>query len=306
MYYGELLGVEEGLGRVSVERLCRLGMRESLARSLVRLSKRTGHPFAVRKRRVGGRRQDAALAEIAQTGAHRVAPETVNGVDAVLALCETGFQSQRARVEAQAGQLKWVFRVERKELGPVIVDVEPYAALLRFLAQPALFDLASSVVGEAPVLGNVGVWYTPVTDAVTGGAEIHRDVNDPNRMHLIVLLRPVQPDGGPFSYFGPQVSRRVTAALQYQSGPLEDRVFEAASGGASPSQFTGAAGDVLAFDPYTCFHYGARCWGQDRLILIASYISRFAAQEERRALSRARNRRALAPQTENERLLLNV
>lgn len=105
----------------------------------------------------------------------------------------------------------------------------------------------------------------------------HRDYQDLPLVYVIVALREVTLESGPFSLLPASVSQRATEALRYgQKGSpyrVTDEQMYAIVDRNELVEMTVPAGTVLFLDSSNCFHYGSRDAVIPRYLMMYAYVS---------------------------------
>jgi hypothetical protein len=135
----------------------------------------------------------------------------------------------------------------------------------------------------------------------------HLDFHDRPVVYVIVFLRDITPDSGPFVFLPKSASARVKAATGYGRRRHPYRLSDEDVYRVVPPEEAkvcmGGRGTVLILDSSACFHYGSRDAVRTRYQLMIAYVSPCRTDFADRYMPRAR-----FPQTDNEprlrRLLL--
>lgn len=167
-----------------------------------------------------------------------------------------------------------------------------YPALLDFITSTDVLKIACDYLGYIPTLSTTvppGMrltesHQTPEVAAKHAYARsqlFHVDFHDKHMVYVIVLLRDVNADCGPFCFFDSDASARIIKALGYgRRGRAyrlsDDEVFSVVDR-KEMHVLTGKAGTVLFMDPSKCFHYGSRD------VVVARYQAMYALLAPNRA-----------------------
>jgi len=105
----------------------------------------------------------------------------------------------------------------------------------------------------------------------------HCDYHDTPMVYVIVCLRDVTRESGPFSFLPISASDRARAALGYHRRGVpyrmsDDEVFSAVDR-KELVEFAYPAGTVLFLDSSRCFHYGSRDCVKPRYLMMYAYVS---------------------------------
>ena len=152
-------------------------------------------------------------------------------------------------------------------------DLEQYPALLDFITSSEVLDVAARHLGTVPVLSKTrppGVRFmesNAALDPDDGGPYResqwhHLDLHDTPLVYVLVMVRDIPPEAGPWTFLSQSVSDRAAAALRYREPGVAYRVTDEAMYGVVDRSeeivFSGRRGDVLFIDSSRCFHYGSR------------------------------------------------
>ena len=105
----------------------------------------------------------------------------------------------------------------------------------------------------------------------------HCDYHDTPMVYVIVALRDIGPESGPFSFLPISTSDRARAALGYHKRGVpyrvsDDEIFSAVDR-KELVEFACPAGSVLFLDSSKCFHYGSRNCTIPRYLMMYAYVS---------------------------------
>ncbi len=105
----------------------------------------------------------------------------------------------------------------------------------------------------------------------------HRDFHDSPMAYVIVALRDVTIENGPFCFLPASVSKKAAEALNYGSigkkhNVPDGEIFSVVSE-RELIKFCYPAGTVLYLDNSTCFHYGSRNAIKPRYLMMYAYLS---------------------------------
>jgi hypothetical protein len=105
----------------------------------------------------------------------------------------------------------------------------------------------------------------------------HRDYHDAPMVYVLVTLRDVTRQSGPFSILPASTSDAATAALRYgrrgRSYRVQDDEMYDAVDRSALFEFARPAGSVLFVDSSRCFHYGSRDAAIPRYLMMYAYVS---------------------------------
>ncbi len=105
----------------------------------------------------------------------------------------------------------------------------------------------------------------------------HLDNHDATLVYVIVALKEIGSDCGPFSYLAASVTRRAADALRYRERGVshritDDQMYRVVERKAL-QQLCCAQGTVLFINTSDCFHYGSRNAVKPRYQLMYAYVS---------------------------------
>jgi len=152
-------------------------------------------------------------------------------------------------------------------------DLEKYPSILNFVLSSEVLSTVCNYLKTIPILS---VTLPPGVRLAESNAKYdnsppgvfresqfyHLDHHDRPMAYVIVLLRDVSIQSGPFTYMSQSASARAAKAMNYQSRPVNYRVTDeqmyAAIDKNESHEFTCPCGTVLFIDSSECFHYGSR------------------------------------------------
>lgn len=149
--------------------------------------------------------------------------------------------------------------------------IETHPALLDFITSSDIARIADEYLGYIPSLSTTVPPGLRLTESETseedlkayrGSQLFHLDIHDTPMVYVIVLIREVTEQGGPFHYLPASATARVVRALGYQKRRkpfrLRDEDVYAVVDRSEVKMLTGRAGTVLFLDPSRCLHFGSR------------------------------------------------
>jgi hypothetical protein len=111
----------------------------------------------------------------------------------------------------------------------------------------------------------------------TASQLFHLDYHGSPMVYVIVPLRDVTMENGPFCFLPASASRKASKILNYRARGVPHRVSDEEMYRVAPERelikLCYPAGTVLFFDNDKCFHYGSRNAVNPRYLLIYAYIS---------------------------------
>lgn len=167
-------------------------------------------------------------------------------------------------------------------------ELRKHPAILDFVLSAPVLRIVCDYLGFVPVLSRTmpeGVrviesWagYKPQPPGAYEASQLyHRDHHDTQMIYVIVCLRDVTPDAGPFTFLSASRSAKVTKRLRYGDrgvpwGMSDGAIYSVADPKeAVPLAYP--AGTVLFFDSQKCFHYGSRDAVTPRYLAMYAFTS---------------------------------
>lgn len=152
-------------------------------------------------------------------------------------------------------------------------DIERFPSFLDFLLSSDVLSVAAEYLGLVPILSTTvppairfmesDLRYETETDPPPRQSQLyHLDPHAPRMVYVVVALRDVELESGPFTYLDAAASRRLAEAVSYgEPGVpfrLPDERVAPHLDPADETVLTCPRGTVLFFDSTRCFHYGSR------------------------------------------------
>jgi hypothetical protein len=189
-------------------------------------------------------------------------------LETLLENAETLIEERAGSARPMPGSYRSFFQeIQRPE------DPETYPSVLDFVLSSDVLSVVAEYLGCIPVLSATlprGVRFVEsradYDDYVPGRYRdsqlFHIDYYSRPNVYVIVLLRDVTPESGPFSFMGASASRRVSEALGYWSRGVPYRLSDEQVYSIVPRselhELTYPRGTVLYIDPSRCLHFGSR------------------------------------------------
>jgi len=163
-----------------------------------------------------------------------------------------------------------------------------YPSILDFATSSDLLSTVSNYLGFIPVFSaalpnaiRFNESWAKHDDAPPGhyrGSQLfHIDYHDSPMVYVIVVLRDVTMENGPFCFLPEAVSQKASKALNYRTRGRPHRLPDEELYSVVPEseliKVCYPAGTVLFLDPSSCFHYGSRNAVNPRYVLIYAYVS---------------------------------
>ena len=152
-----------------------------------------------------------------------------------------------------------------------VPDLFQYPDLLKFPTSSEIIATVSEYMGMIPVFSQTrpkGVRVFESTDRFNENKEFtasqyyHLDLHDSPLVYVILLVRDITEENGPWNFLPASVSEKAARTLNYQAKGepyrvTDERMYKVVNP-AERISFTGKRGDVLFLDSSRCFHYGSR------------------------------------------------
>jgi hypothetical protein len=131
--------------------------------------------------------------------------------------------------------------------------------VLRFAMSRPVLDIAHDYFGGRLVCDSLQVLYSwPTGDMLSESQMWHKDYGDSRSLHVVAYVNDVLDDaGGPFGFVDRQDTKRISASPFIRR--INDARFARELGDGTVRVFRGRAGESVAIDPSSCYHYGSRC-----------------------------------------------
>jgi hypothetical protein len=183
--------------------------------------------------------------------------------------------------EARAGQQNTFFHN--------VYEGQPGDPFRRLALHPELLRVVSGYFGEVPVLQDIELNLSPADTRGkpwVGSQRWHRDIDQPSKVKLFVLMHDVTLDHGPTLVL-PRAQSRLSQHPNFPGTFSDEEARRAGIDLDGARVFTGRAGDMLLVDTGRLVHCGSRDPKHTRFLLIITYgppRSRLTAHNERRCL----------------------
>ena len=167
-------------------------------------------------------------------------------------------------------------------------SVVEHPAVLDFATSTAVVEPLVDYMGFIPTLSGalpLGVRlnesdlrFAPSSDGTYSQSQLfHRDYHDSPMVYVIVCLRDVTMENGPFCFLPASVSARASKVLRYGERGTNYRITDeemyAVVSEDDLQRFCYPAGTVLFIDSSRCFHYGSRDARIPRYLMMYAYVS---------------------------------
>jgi hypothetical protein len=167
-------------------------------------------------------------------------------------------------------------------------DYERFPALLDFITSPEMLAIVCEYLKFVPVLSDLvppGVRLAESkvsldpnpTPHFRQSQLYHLDFHDLPLVYVIVLLKDVTPQSGPFTFFGKDDSQKIARRTRYgaRKNPfrLSDEECYGVVDKSHAHEMMYPRGTVLFIDSSQCFHYGSRNAVDPRYQAMYAYVS---------------------------------
>jgi len=171
---------------------------------------------------------------------------------------------------------------------PIDDLLDQYPSILDFATSSDVLSVVCNYLGFIPVFSEAlpyGIRFneswakfddTP-NGPYTASQLFHLDYHDSPMVYVIVVLRNVRMENGPFCFLPASVSQKASKALKYHEMGKSHRVTDDEMYVVAPEgelrKLCYPAGTVLFLDNSNCFHYGSRNAVNPRYLLMYAYLS---------------------------------
>lgn len=171
-------------------------------------------------------------------------------------------------------------------LGPD--DIHRFPSFLDFALSSPMLTTVSNYLGYVPVLSNTAPRGIRLVESTSAGQIddgiyrtsqlYHLDYHDRPLVYVILLLRDVAAENGPFTYLSASVSERVARATRYGARGVsyrmaDETMYRHINRATEEMVFAQPRGTVLFMDSSRCFHFGSRDAFVPRYQLMYAYVS---------------------------------
>ncbi|HXX40972.1 MAG TPA: hypothetical protein VEI58_01755 [Chthoniobacterales bacterium] len=167
-------------------------------------------------------------------------------------------------------------------------DLDQFPSFLNFALSPPVLRTVSEYLGFIPMLSTTmppGLRLTEssmkydehVQEGYRESQLYHLDHHDSPLVYVIVLLRDVTSDSGPFTFLPASVSERAGKTLDYRGRGtpyrISDQQMYSVVKKKEAVEFMHPKGSVLFLDSSRCFHYGSRDCAVPRYQMMYAFVS---------------------------------
>lgn len=244
----------------------------------------------------------------AQSGWGAVAPATFDGLEPVLAICQSVFQEKYDALERgperRAGESKGTL-VKRQFLRNILMDedLRRHPQLVDFALSDKALGIATSYLGTVPYLNRIDMLYSTPREGedLIKSQLFHVDPEGLTQVKFFINVFDVGDAEGPFTFIPADESARILAGIRAMrrrqgrphQGRYTDEEVAAVNGSSSIVSLKGPRGSGVAIDTSRCLHLGSRVHpGSFRLVL---YIQYCTTRENGNAFDTARYANRPAP-----------
>ena len=213
-------------------------------------------------------------AELISSGHAKFVPANTELLDLALADAQDIFECRR-----NAGELDALRdNANKGYLVPILrnTDFFEHQDIFRFITSRALIDVATAYFGCVPLLSQVSLNWSPVTEIVTGSQYFHLDEEDDRQLKLFINVMQCSETGGPLTFISAPESTRLRKLLRHRRGRLPDQAVMEAGLGEAPLVLTGPRGSGAWVDTSRCLHFGSRGNSTDRLMFFIQFTNHLA------------------------------
>lgn len=166
-------------------------------------------------------------------------------------------------------------------------DVQKYPSIMNFAMSSEILGVASHYLKCIPALSTTlppGIRFVESNAAFDDRPNVlhdsqlfHIDYYSYTNIYVIVLLRDVTSENGPFSFLPRALSQRVAKAVNNWGRGVpyhfQDEQIYSVADKKDLVEFTGKRGSVLFFESSGCYHYGSRNCVKPRFQLMLGYTA---------------------------------
>lgn len=174
-----------------------------------------------------------------------------------------------------------------------------------FILCDEIVNLASHYLGEVPVLSGLLLQWSPPNGSCVESQMYHYDAEDTTQLKVLLLVKDVTADCGPFTYVKAPSSEKIIRTRR-QSKRLDDETVEGVVGTEAICRVMGGQGSVAAVDTSRCLHYGSRGNRRERLMLFAQFTKFLAPKAHMPVLCAGNPPPVSARRSHVHRMILNL
>lgn len=146
-------------------------------------------------------------------------------------------------------------------------------ALLKFVIQDSIVQIASNYLGMMPVVGDFTLWWSlPSKGEFAGSQLFHQDKIDDKQLKLFLNINDIGDANGPFCFFPGSASKQITSVASDPLGRISDEEIKLSGVSELTMRATGRKGQCLFVDSSRCFHAGSRVMEGCRLVIMVQFI----------------------------------
>ena len=167
-------------------------------------------------------------------------------------------------------------------------DAENFPSILNFITSSEVITTVCNYTNHVPTLSNYtpegirlvesNIKYDDAREKGYRGSQLfHQDPYDYKVVYVIVALKDITHECGPFSFFAEDISNQARQKLGYRGKGCKYRISDEEMYHVVDKnhlkEFCCPAGTVLFFDSSNCFHYGSRDCVMPRFMMMYALFS---------------------------------
>lgn len=243
-------------------------------------------PLSYGRRRTAGRALAGAARpalKVPEASGYRLfAPEALPEAGPAVQACRQIFAEARASgaLDARRVAARKSFLVPLTQTKSDLLGIAPIRDLV--LSAPVLAT-AVDYFGTTPILASVQLLWSGANDTAEESQKYHLDTEDYRQLKLFLSIFDVTEDCGPFTFLPADRSAAICRQTGYVGGRharLDDEAVGVQLGCETPVVATSRAGGGIFVDTSRCLHFGSRGNRQERLVLLAQFLSYYVPKSE--------------------------
>jgi hypothetical protein len=206
-----------------------------------------------------------------RTGYGFIPREALPRLDDVVAFCRQVLEERRDKPDL------WPIPPRKRNHFPIPImrpaDYDEAPAIFDLVLSDQVLQIVSEYFDEIPILQRINVWWTPQNQEIRGSQFYHRDTLSwaERQAKFFINITDVGPDDGPFTFLPADLSDRIVRQFGYPPDRVADDVIFQMASPSDQVAVVGPPGSTCVLDSSRCLHYGSRCSGGERLVLMFSY-----------------------------------
>lgn len=165
-----------------------------------------------------------------------------------------------------------------------LTDYPTDSAPFKFATEPSLIKAVANYLGEAPVLWNISVFYSPPSSIedienknFKGSQLLHRDAEDTKNVKIWILCSYISENSGPTVCLSSKISNKIWDEISYRQGTKIENEIILDNYKNEMFPLIGLKGEVFFTDTSECLHMGSRVIEPaSRLVLMVHFVSRYS------------------------------